>query len=62
MIFPVIITKFLHIIAEVLLYLMLKKLNTYMYLDSDTSSVNFMVGITKFVVTARPLQFTLCTV
>ena len=53
--------KFLHTIAEVLLYLMHKKWSTYVYLESDTTSGNFKVGITKFIVTTRPLQFTHCT-
>jgi hypothetical protein len=54
-------TKFLHTIAVLLLYLMPKKLSTYRCLESDTTGGNFMVGIMKFVVTTRPLQFTLCT-
>ena len=53
--------KFLHTIAEVLLYLMHKKWSTYMYLESDTTSGNFNVRITKCIVTRRPLQFTRCT-
>ena len=53
--------KLLHTIAEVLLYLMHKKWSTYVHLESDTTSANFKVGITKFIVTTRPLQFTHCT-
>ena len=53
--------KFLHTIAEVLPYLVHKKWSTYVYLESDTTSVNFKVGIMKFIVTTRPLQFTHCT-
>jgi len=32
-----------------------------MYLESDTTSGNFKDGITKFIVTTCPLQFTHCT-
>ena len=53
--------KFLHTIAEVLLYIMHKKWSTYVYLESDTTSGNFKVGIMKFIVTTSPLQFTHCT-
>jgi len=53
--------KFVHIIAEVLLHLMQEKWNTYMYLESDTTSGNFEARIMKFIVTRRPLQFTHCT-
>lgn len=52
--------KFLHTLA-VFLDLMHKKWNTYIYLESDTKSGNFEAGITKFIVTRRPLQFTHCT-
>jgi len=47
--------KFLHTVAEVLLYLIRKKWSTYVYLRSDTTSGNFKVGITKFIVTTHPL-------
>jgi len=50
--------KFLHTIAEVFLYLMHKKWNTYVYLESDTISGNFEVGITTYTFTRCPLQFT----
>jgi len=53
--------KFLHTIAEVFLFLMHKKWNSYLYFESDTTSANFEAGITKFVVTRHPLQFTHCT-
>jgi len=33
----------------------------YVYLESNTMSRNFGAGITKFIVTRRPLQFTHCT-
>jgi hypothetical protein len=32
-----------------------------MYLEFDTTSGNVKVGIMKFIVTTRPLQFTHCT-
>jgi len=35
-----------------------KKWNTYVYLESDTISGNLEAGITKFIVTRHPLQFT----
>jgi len=53
--------KFLHTIADVFLYLMHKKWNTYVYLESDTTIGNFEAAIMKFIVTRRPLQFTHCT-
>jgi hypothetical protein len=51
-------TKFLHAIAEVCLYLMHKKWNSYMYLEPDTTIGNFEVRITTFILTTCPLQFT----
>jgi len=53
--------KFLHTIADVFLYLMHKKWNTYVYLESDTTVENFEARIMKFIVTRHPLQFTHCT-
>ena len=54
-------TKLLHTIAEVLLYLMHKNgVLTYIW-SLDTTSGNFEVGITNFIVTMCPLQFTHCT-
>jgi hypothetical protein len=53
-------TKFLHAIAEVCLYLMHKKWNSYMYLEPHTTIWNFEVRITTFAVTTRSLQFTHC--
>jgi len=50
--------KFLHAIAEVCLYLMHKKWNTYVYLEPDTTLGNFEVRITTFILTTCPLQFT----
>jgi len=38
-----------------------KKWNTYVYLESDTTNRNFEAGITKFMVTRCPIQFTRCT-
>jgi len=35
-----------------------KKWNTYVYLESDTTSKNSEVEITKFIVTRQPLQVT----
>ena len=43
--------------AEVFLYLMHKKWNSYLYLESETTSGNSEAGITKFIVTRHPLQF-----
>jgi hypothetical protein len=43
--------------TEGLLYLVHIKWNTYMYLESDIRSENLGHGITKFIVTRRPLQF-----
>jgi len=51
----------LHTTAEIFLYLMHKKWNSYLYLESGTTSRNFEAGITKFIVTRCPLQFTHCT-
>jgi len=51
-------TTLLHIIAEVFLYLMHKKWNTYVYLKSDNTSGNFKARIMKFIVTRCLLQFT----
>jgi len=51
-------TKFLHAIAEVCLYLMHKKWNSYIYLEPDTTIGNFEVRITTFILTTCPLQFT----
>jgi hypothetical protein len=52
--------KFLHTIPETFLYLMRKKCKSYVYLEPDTTFGNFEAGISKFVVTRRPLQFTHC--
>ena len=35
-----------------------KKWNSYLYLESDTTSENFEAGIMKFIVTRHPVQFT----
>ena len=43
---------------EVCLYLMHKKWNSYMYLEPDTTTGNFEVRITTFILTTCPLQFT----
>jgi len=53
--------KFLHTLPEVFLDIMHKKWNMYLYLESDTKSGNFEAGITKFIVTRHPLEFTHCT-
>jgi hypothetical protein len=53
-------TEFLHTIAEGFLYLIHKKLKSYVYLEPDITIWNFEAGISKFVVTKRPLQFTHC--
>jgi hypothetical protein len=52
--------KFLHAIAEVCLYLIHKKWNSYVYLEPDTTIGNFEVRITTFIVHLCPLQFTHC--
>ena len=49
-------TKFLYTIAEVCLYLMHKKWNSYVYLEPDTTIGNFEVRITTFILTTCPLQ------
>jgi hypothetical protein len=54
-------TKFLHAIAEVCLYHMHKKWNSYVYLEPDSTIGNYEVRITTFIITTRPLQFTHCT-
>jgi hypothetical protein len=53
-------TKFLHTIAEGFLYLMHKKCKSYVYLEPDATIGNFEVGISTFLITRRPLQFTHC--
>ena len=50
-------TKFLHAVAEVCLYLMHKKWNSYMYLEPDTTNGNFEFKIMTFILTTCPLQF-----
>jgi len=51
-------TKFLHATAEVCLYFMHKKWNSYVYLEPDTTFGNFEVRIMTFILTTCPLQFT----
>jgi hypothetical protein len=53
-------TKFLHAIAEVCLYLIHRKWNSYVYLEPDTTIGNFEVRIATFIVVTCPLQFTHC--
>jgi hypothetical protein len=53
-------TKFLHTIAEGFLYLMYKKWNSYVYLKPNTTIGNFEAGLSNFVVTIHPPQFTHC--
>jgi hypothetical protein len=53
-------TKFLHAIAEVCLYHTTKKWNSYVYLEPDSTTGNFEVRITTFIITTRPLQLTHC--
>jgi hypothetical protein len=48
--------KFLHNTADVFLYVMHKKLNIYVYLESDSVDGNFHARIMKFIVTRRPLR------
>jgi hypothetical protein len=52
--------KFLHAIAEVCLYHMHKKWNSYVYLEPDTTIGNFEIRITTFIISTCPLQFTHC--
>jgi len=49
-------TKFLHTIAEDFLYIMHKKWKRYVYLETNTTAGKFEVGISKYVITRRPLQ------
>ena len=37
-----------------------QKWSTYVYLEPDTTIGKFEAGITKFIITALPLQFTCC--
>jgi len=53
--------KILYTIANVFLYLIHKKWNTYVYFESDTTIGNFETRIAKFIVARSPLQFTHCT-
>jgi len=48
--------KFLHTTADVFLYVMHKKWNTYVYLESDIVGGNFDTRSMKFIVTRRPLR------